>query len=256
MQLAFRTVEDPRTRNHFSVQELGAPGGFPVATTLLHIKTLNGTCYEVWVCSGSATESIFVVVRCEQYPDLRTPRAAQFYHQVGEQLFPRPFFASGISMAFQYALPDGSWVWHRSGTVAPGGIAVVPAADTQSFHDAVRIFRETVLHSDILDPSCQALWSLLDDSFTPEVAALMYQRVMSFQEGARRVLCSIFAEANEREALHEVLRLFNVLFEHHWRHQDTAERGATLGSAQDMAAFNKLRAQAGMESAISVRGGL
>lgn len=251
--LTLRHVQDPVRRDSFHFAEFGS--NLPSDTTLLHIKTESNSCYEVWVVSGSAKD-VLVVVRCRYYAELMVPRVAEYFHRAGEGLSPHQSFESGIGMVFRYAMPDGSWIEHRSGLIIPGGIAVVLASDMQPFRDAVRIFREAALPSDELDREDQELWSCLVASLSEQKSVEIKNRVRSFHPGAQRVLHELFQVASDRGTIASMAQVFEVLFAQYWSTQPIGMRGAMSGTSSDMAAFNKLREIAGVSVAVSVRGEL
>ncbi len=252
--LGFNDVQPPQRRDRFATHEFGPY--LPADRTLIRAVTENSSCYELLVVSRLSLRDLVVAVRCEGHPHLRVPRVASYFQEADGIRRPAECFEAGTSMVFQYVLPDGQTMEHRSGLIRFGGIALVPAGNTEPFLTALRIFREAVLPADAISEGADSSWcvSLLDLGMSPAEVHAIWQAVQTFHDGAQQVLNKVLETARMNGSLRPVMVAFLVLYQNYWGHQPIGERGAAGGSSTDMAAFNKLRQLAGMPWAVSIRG--
>lgn len=252
--LGFNDVQPPQQRDRFATHEFGPY--LSADRTLIRVVTENSSCYELLVVSRLSLHDLVVAVRCEGHPHLRVPRVASYFQEADGIRRPVGCFEAGTSMVFQYVLPDGQTMEHRSGLIRSGGIALVPAGNTEPFLTALRIFQEAVLPADAISEGAGSLWcvSLLDLGMSPAEVHAIWQAVQTFHSGAQRVLSEVLETARMNGSLRSVMEAFLTLYQAYWSRQPTGERGATEGSSTDLAAFNKLRNLAGMPWAVSVRG--
>lgn len=254
LALDLRQVQSSQRRDRFAAHEFGPH--LPADRTLIRVVTENDSCYELLVVSRLSLHDLVVVVRCESHSHLRVPRVASYFQEVDGTRRPVGCFEAGTSMVFEYVLPDGQIMDHRSGLIRPEGIALVPAGNMEPFLTALRIFREAVLPADAISEGADSSWcvSLLDLGASPTEVHAIWQAVQTFHGGAQQVLSEVLETARMNGSLRSVMVAFLALYQNHWSHQPTGERGATEGSSTDMAAFNKLRDLAGMPWAVSIRG--